>query len=386
MNDDRRHAGAPLSGNGSDGQLRLMQARSERRSLLDLPEPQPNQLALPGVLEAAKSSGAAGPTFHHLAEEWFELERRRLVEPVNERRHIAHLRQLWALREGELRPRAVRAALLELLAPTGTLGAATVNKVQSTGRRIIREAQLNERWLGPNPFEIVPRLRQVKPSFRTLSLAECRTLLPYLREDRRREVLVMLYLGCRPGEIKALKKQDVDLTRSELVIKRSNGRDQTKTGKERRVPISEGLRAVLADALWATSEDCDLVFPGQEGRRQRSDIKLARMLRSAMGRAGLVTGYSYVCRRSGCGHREKRRWEEDVRCPTCRAKLWVTGIALPVRYYDLRHSAATLHREAGCDPLVIQYTLGHAPKNLTDSIYTHLSADYLRRELNKLRI
>jgi integrase len=328
--------------------------------------------------------GAAA--FLDLALEWWRGESLRLVEPENERRHINHLEPLWELSEAELRPRLVKEALARLLRPVGPLSAATVNKVRATGRRIIREALLNERWTSPNPFDVVPRLRQTRPTYRTLSLSEVRRLLPCLRPDRRREVLAMLYLGLRPGELKALRREDLDLQAAIIHIRRSNGRDTTKTGKEREVPLPSALVPVLREALAHSPPSCPLVFPGLGGKRQRADAKLARMLRAALRAAGLVTGYGYVCRRRGCGYREERQAQERAKCPQCGFVLWVAGRALAVRYYDLRHSAATLHREAGADPLAIQLALGHSPKSLTDSIYTHLSRDYVRRELDKLRV
>lgn len=326
------------------------------------------------------------PTFLELATEWLETEARRLVEPANERRHIAHMRALWPLREPELRPSVINRTLASLLRPLGHLGAVTVNKVRSTGKRIIRAAMLDDRWSGQNPFEVVPRLRQPTPHHRCLSLEECRKLLPKLREDRRREALTMLYLGLRPGELKALRKEDVDLRAKTIVVRRSNARDSTKTGKKRELPIPAALLPVLKRAI-ATNKDSPLVFPGKDGKRQRADSKLTRALKDAMRRARLVIGYERICRRAGCGYRDERKELEWHRqCPRCRYTLWEQGIPLPVRWYDLRHSSATLHRMAGCDPLVIQMALGHAPETLTDSVYTHLSMDYMRQQLDKLKI
>jgi integrase len=62
------------------------------------------------------------------------------------------------------------------------------------------------------------------------------------------------------------------------------------------------------------------------------------------------------------------------------------GIERRVTFYDLRHTAATLHREAGADPLVIRLALGHANRNLTDDLYTHLSLAYQATELSRLCI
>lgn len=344
--------------------------------------PRNNVLPFPGAIHAR--DGAR--TFHSLAVEWLRTEGARLVEPENERRHIDHLQPLWELTERELRPGRVKEVLASLLKPTGPLSAATVNKVRGTGKRIIREAQINDAWLGQNPFEIIRRYRQTKPKHRALRLEEVRRLLPHLREDRRREALVMLYLGLRPGEWKGLRRTDLDLAAGAIIIRRSNKRDSTKTGKERIVPIPAALRPVLEEALASAPAGSDLVFPRADGTHQRADAKLSRMLYAALVRAGLVLGYEYVCRRKGCGYREGRTPLEPLRCPRCNMKLWANGIPLPVRFYDLRHSAATLHRQAGCDPLVVQLVMGHAAENLTDSVYTHLSDEYVREHINKLRL
>lgn len=52
--------------------------------------------------------------------------------------------------------------------------------------------------------------------------------------------------------------------------------------------------------------------------------------------------------------------------------------------HDTRHTFATRMRECGCDDLVLQKLLGHAPQTITHKIYTHLSIDELRSNLELL--
>ena len=181
----------------------------------------------------------------------------------------------------------------------------------------------------------------------------------------------------------------MDFTTGAITIRRSNARDETKTGKDREFPLPDALRPVLEEALTAAQKAAPgtaLFFPGKKGL-QRADAKLSRMLRDALRRAGLVTGYRYSCRRKGCTREpEIHRELEPRRCPKCNFKLWAQGQPIHVRWYDLRHSAASLHRMAGCDPLVVQLVLGHAGENLTDSVYTHLTPEYVRAEFNKLKL
>ena len=52
--------------------------------------------------------------------------------------------------------------------------------------------------------------------------------------------------------------------------------------------------------------------------------------------------------------------------------------------HDTRHTFTTKMRECGCDPLVLQRILGHTPETITERVYTHLSIDELRENINLL--
>lgn len=52
--------------------------------------------------------------------------------------------------------------------------------------------------------------------------------------------------------------------------------------------------------------------------------------------------------------------------------------------HDTRHTFTTKMRECGCDPLVLQKILGHTPQTITERIYTHLSMDELRSNIELL--
>ncbi|WFG54149.1 site-specific integrase [Myxococcus phage Mx9] len=329
---------------------------------------------------------SSGRTFGAVADDWLITEAKRLVCPDNERRHLRHMEALWGMTDVELTPRVVKAHLAGLLKPEGPLSAATVNKVRSTGKRIIKAAQINGEWGPVNPFGVLDREKEAKAERLTLTAAECRAVLPHFRADRRREFLFQVFLGPRPGEEKALLKEDVDVEARTVIFRRSNGRDTTKTGRERRVPVPDELWPVLLDAMQASPSD--LVFPNAKGERQRADTKMTRVLRTALSAAGVVVGWDYICRTQGCGYRDVQSGgaRQERRCPACDKRMWASGRPKPAVWYGLRHTAATLHRKAGCDPLVIKLVLGHAAVDTTDDVYTHLDEDYCRAELNKLSL
>lgn len=338
------------------------------------------------VLGLTHGQVRAGKTFGELAKDWLRRVSKRRVCPKNEERHVRHMRALANMREGELTKGAIEDALGDLLSPNGPLGASTVNKLRSTGRLIIWDAQGNNEWRGLNPFDLVARLKQVRPVHATLTLLEVARVLPRLRVDRRRLAKTVLMVGLRPGEALGLMKVDVDLSQKMLKVRRSHGRNRTKTGKEREFPIPDELVADLRAAM--TESQSGYVFPRADGSRQRADTKLAKILRTAIKAAGIVTGYRFLCRKYSCPFEGRviRETSEEMPCPKCGKPMWFSGVPKHLRFYDLRHSSATLHRKAKCDPLVVREMMGHGSKNQTDDTYTHLDPDYQRIELNKLKL
>jgi integrase len=71
-------------------------------------------------------------------------------------------------------------------------------------------------------------------------------------------------------------------------------------------------------------------------------------------------------------------------------KLWVFYPALKkaglphIRWYDLRHTAATLLMEAGVHPKVVAEILGHANITLTLGTYTHVMPHMHAEAIRKL--
>lgn len=52
--------------------------------------------------------------------------------------------------------------------------------------------------------------------------------------------------------------------------------------------------------------------------------------------------------------------------------------------HEARHTFTSKMRECGCDPLVLQILLGHAPTTITERVYTHISDQELRNSIEKL--
>ncbi len=355
------------------------------------PSDQVKELALQ-LFDAMRSAETAKrKTFGELAASWLK-RLKRIPDTGNEQRHVRHLEALHDMREGELTKAAIEEQLQRLevgfVDANGTrvkLGPASLNKVRGTGRLVIADAQANGDWKGFNPFDHVKRRRVRQRTYPRLTLEELELAMSHLREDRRRMARVSLYTGARPGELLALQKSDVDLRRGWMSIHRSHGRDETKTGVPRLIPIPAAVIDDVREAMKASPSD--LVFPSATGDRQRRDTKLARILQHGLRLAGICSSWRYACRRQrGCeGFKDELETRRPGRrCPKCDAVLHEIGVPRRVTWYDLRHAASTLHREAGAEALAVKVVLGHAKRDVNDAVYTHLSDAMLVREMNKL--
>jgi hypothetical protein len=201
----------------------------------------------------------------------------------------------------------------------------------------------------------------------------------------------------------------VDLEARLIVVRRSYGAETTKGGHEDGVPIAEELLPYLRGAMEEGDGDggasarngsgrgkgkrrggSDWVFAREDGSQHPVGVDLAGVLRAALRKARIVTGYVHKCRRKGCGWREETgvREEEAARgeprkCPKCGMKLWVVGKVLPFRFHDTRHTTASLLTMFGAGPVAVQRILRHTDIRVTE-LYTHLAPGWLRGEVDRL--
>jgi hypothetical protein len=91
------------------------------------------------------------------------------------------------------------------------------------------------------------------------------------------------------------------------------------------------LRKAISASPW------DLVFPNDDGTMLPKHTALEHMLRRAMRRAGLVTGYVHKGRRQGCGHHEAAPDANPRWCPgKCKFKLFPVGQVREIRHHPVR--------------------------------------------------
>jgi integrase len=263
------------------------------------------------------------------------------------------------------------------------VGANTVNHLRSDLLTAFNQARRAGRWTGQNPVLDVRRRKVPKRLPNFLRVEEVPRVLAVLSEQHRPLFATAIYTGMRKGELAGLRKSDVDFSCNLIMVQRSYDRDTTKGGKAAAIPIAQELRPYLETAM--ASSRSELVFTGIDGEMLSPNLPLEEILRRALGRAGIVTGYVHVCRKKDCGYSENASDNELRRCPKHGHKLWPKAQVRPIRFHDLRHTTGSLLLMAGANPAAVQRILRHSDPRVTMDYYGHLLPNYLRDEIDRLR-
>ncbi len=323
-----------------------------------------------------------GGTVGAMLEWWLETYSKRTASHVITekvlRRHFLSA-PLAAIPVGLLTHGMVESFLVEKEA---TLKAGSVNHLRRFLLTAFNRSIECDRFVGVNPVVKVKRRRVTSGSHDYLRPHEVAPLLTALDESFRPLFATAIYTGLRKGELMALRRQDVDLNARLLTVGRSWERDSTKGGHGDRIPLAREVLPFLEAAMRASPSQ--LIFPAADGSMRSREFAVEAILRRAMGRAGLTTGYTHVCRRKGCGHVEEATTADTRRCPDDGRKLWPKAKVRPLRFHDLRHTTASLLMQAGASPAAVQRILRHRDVRITTDVYGHLAPKFLRAEVDKL--
>lgn len=256
---------------------------------------------------------------------------------------------------------------------------ASVNKLRSILSAVINKATASGVWSGGNPLDKVPARAVPRRAYVVLKAGDVQRVLAEVPDEWRGEFAVAIYTGMRKGEILGLAKRDVDLEAMTIMVARSYSDGETTKGRRAEaIPIAPELAPYLATALESPGP---WLFPGRNGKPRTKEADPHKILRTALGRAGFVTGWHHTCRR--CTRRGIRNGYIDqdptvTRCPTCAMQLWVSPVPVKMRFHDLRHSTATILLSAGYAPQQVARLLRHASVKTTVDIYSHLDVEAVR--------
>lgn len=238
----------------------------------------------------------------------------------------------------------------------------TIHAAVAVVMSALREAALlgiTDRHLGTG----IRRPSLGKPRSTTWTEAQVKQVLAATRDDELYGALyhVAIVTGMRPGELRALMWDCVDLDRGVIIVRRTITRNEageeiiggdTKTGKDRVIAIAA---SVVARLKWHRA---------RQRERQLASERWEKM--------NLVFD-------SGSGHwlwqSAIKRYQDDL----CER------LEIPkIRLHDIRHTTATLLVEQNIHAKVISDILGHSSIDITMDRYSHPSTEVQRLALNRL--
>ena len=261
---------------------------------------------------------------------------------------------LGAVRLQELRPAHIQEAYACLLAD------GLVARTVLHHHRVLRAAlQHALRWqlIPHNPADAVTPPRPENREMRALVPEEVLHLLSECDDQQSRAIIhTAVTTGLRLGELLGLRWRDIDFENDTAAIQRAAQYlpatgvtlRQPKTARGRRtIALSEETIRSLREyrtrqverrlALGPAYSDVDLVFPAPDGAVQ-PPYRVSQAFQRLVARAGIG----------------------------------------PLRFHDLRHTAATLMLRAGIPTKIVSTRLGHATASLTLDTYSHVTPDMQR--------
>ena len=322
-----------------------------------------------------------GGTVDELMAWWVETFLRRAASDTGATSIQKHIigSALGRLRLAEVTPGKIDLFLTE---KERILSARSVNHLRGYLSRAFTMARRMEKFPRPNPAADVPKRKVTKRLPDYLRPNEVPLLLAALKPKWKLLFAAAIYTGMRKGELFALQKSDVDLTAGLILVGRSHDRDIPKGGRVEAIPINSELLPYLNKAI--ARSPSELVFPDEKGKMLPKHTAMEQVLRRAMRRAGLVTGYVHKCRRHGCGHQEPAADANPRRCPKCDFKLFPVGEVRKIRFHHLRHTTASLLLMKGADLAAVQRIMRHQDPRMTTDFYGHLATNYLKVQMERL--
>lgn len=125
-----------------------------------------------------------------------------------------------------------------------------VNNVMGLLRYILKVC-VRRKWLRENPADGVPALKEPRPDIDPLTMDELKKVLVIMHPHYRPLFTTLAFTGCRPNELFALRWDDVDFRRKQILIRKGRVRGAEGTPKtdssNRTVPMLAVVEQVLRD-------------------------------------------------------------------------------------------------------------------------------------------
>ncbi len=268
-----------------------------------------------------------GKRFEIAAEEWLEHAALYSKEDRCQRSNVGILLRYFKGRPlRDITPGEIEAMITARLEEG--VSKSTTNRGRAALSAIFRLQIERGTHLGPNPVQHVRAFPESTGRTRYLTSKEADRLISWSPDHLKPIIVAALHTGARLTELLSLTWGDVDMTQGVVYFRKQN----TKSGKQRMVPIVSALREALQDIGQGRQDSPVFTYKGRPIVCVRSSFQRARR-KAQLGKA--------------------------------------------VIFHTLRHTFASWYCMNGGDIYRLQRYLGHSTIELTQR-YAHLSPDFLK--------
>ena len=268
----------------ADARLKALEARRLRGEGVD-PIDTRNAARDITRLEAAKSI-----TFKDAAEQYMEAHRAGWRNPKHAKQWSATLQAYCYPSLGAAPVQAVDVALvMKVLEPIWATKTETASRVRGRIESVLDWASARGYRQGDNPARWRGHLENLLPRRSRVQKIVHHPALPYgeigafvenLRTQEGTAANALLFLiltACRTGEVIRAKWGEFNISEASWTIPA----ERVKTGREHRIPLSPAALAVInaQQAVRATNDDDEFVFPGRKWDRPLSNMTIPSLLK-----------------------------------------------------------------------------------------------------------
>ena len=252
-----------------------------------------------------------------------------------------------------------------------------INKVYSIVNNMFTKAVYNDLIPRTPVVDIVKPTPAVKRVRRSLTAEERKVLIQTALEFRGGEFyLIMLYAGLRPGEVAALKWENVDFTDNIIKVcemMKSNGKitNSGKTANATRVVfLSASLKEVLL-RIWEERSPRPDDYVAPQRRKSLRHMHHTKTSLRIMWEAFRLAMHVHMGGEVGTYEEAYTNSKTGKRASVNHAMPVDDRVAADLVPYCLRHTYCTDLRAAGVPIEVAKDLMGHADISLTAKIYSH---------------
>lgn len=255
------------------------------------------------------------------------------------------------------------------------LSANSIRHISGTARKLLKDAR-RAGHIRENPCEDWTRPPVVRRTKTPAKVSQIHAVLAEMDERLQTAVLFAAGTGLRPGEIFGIKVDDLHCERKESFVRvrrqvqsytgePQQVKDATKTSRERKVLIADGLVKILVAHINRYESKERFVFTNQIGKPLHAHVFNRAWLRARRKVSQRIRDEAEITFAGDRVARDQANAEADF--------------IERLRFYDLRHFYGSLIGRKTKDVKLVQTMLGHTTAQMSLDNYVHLTADAHRK-------